>query len=1074
MLAEGLKSAPAGPLEKEIVMVQSGGMARWTAMALADRLGVCANVTFPFPDALIWEIFQKVLCLPETAEPFHGSQMTWRLMGLLGRIGSEPGFEALKHYLGGEGGDLKRLQLSESISSVFDQYLMFRPEMILEWEAGKHDHWQARLWRRLAPSLENRHRPALGQAFMTATAESDFDPKVLPRRVCVFGVSALPPFHLDILARLSRFIAVHFFFMNPSRQYWGDIVSDWEYHRAVEREGGRGVPVEALHLEKGNSLLASLGGQGRDFFDRIVTLGGQEVEAFEGPGETSLLRCIQSDILNLTERGKDSPERYAVGSGDCSVQIHSCHGPMREMEVLHDSLLDLMERDSRLRPKDILVMTPDIETYAPYVQAVFGTPEAEALRLPFTVADRSARRESGLVDAFLAVLDLAYTRVTASDVMAILESKPVHERFGLTEPDLERIRRWIRESGIRWGIDETFRSRFGLPALRENSWEAGLDRLLLGYAMPEQGDRMFQGVLPYDTVEGGDAQVLEGFVSFCRRLFETLADFDRPRTPDEWVERFTEFVEAFFEGDGPYGAECRWLKDRLAAIGGGHENAGPETVGKIDLAAIRWYLGRRLEEAGFGHGFIDGGITFCAMLPMRSIPFKVVCLVGMDSDACPRQSNPVGFDLMARFPRRGDRSRRRDDRYLFLEALLSARDVFYMSYVGQSLRDNGVRPPSVLVSELMDYLGQGAGSGEILEQVVTSHRLQPFNPAYFSGAGPHFSYSAMNADTAQAGGGARKPVAFFGEGLGTAGEEWKQLDLRDLCRFFANPAKFLLQRRLRMDLGRDEGTLDDVESFEIGGLERYWLEQELVERGLSGQDLEAAMTAVRAGGRLPHGMVGECVYRRTCLEVEDFIRKTEPYLSGPTADPQPVDLGISTVRLRGEVDRIYGDGPVYWRYARLKAGDELRAWIHHLAAQCVGGDALPTTTLIGLRKSDNRRSWVGIRYETCHQARQVLEGLVRIYERGLVEPIPFFPETSWAFASRFGGDPAAVEAARKAAHRVWSSDRYHQGEGEDPYYRRVFGDANPMDEAFCELATAVFDPLLKHRRVLAAGEGRRQ
>ena len=1075
MLAERLKVPAGGVLDEEIVVVQSRGMARWAAMALAERLGVCANVAFPFPDAAVSAIFQKVL--PGVARqgiPFDRSHMTWQIMGLLDALIAKPGFEELGHYLGQEEGDLKRLQLSERISQVFDQYLMFRPDMILDWEAGKHDHWQARLWRRLAPNLPNSHRPVLGKAFIEATRGGDFDTQALPERISIFGVSALPPFHLDIFVRLSHFFSVYFFFMNPSMEYWGDIVSDWEYNRAIERHGGPEISIPELHLEKGNSLLASMGGLGRDFFDHLQESGSQEVQSFQDPGEQTLLSCLQSDILNLRERGGGPDGRRLISRQDHTVQIHSCHSPMREIEVLHDRLLDLVERNPHLLPKDILVMTPDIETYAPYIQAVFGTPESEITRFPFSVADRSARRESGLVDVFLAVLDLCFSRVTASEVMAILESGPICERFGLSEPDLQRIRRWIRESGIRWGIDEEFRSRFGLPSTRENTWQAGLDRLLLGYAMPETDDRMFQGILPYGAVEGGDTASLEGFVAFCHRLFGYVAAFQPARTLPEWVETLTEFVDAFLVCQGGDEAESRWLKDKLVALVQSDAESASGFDGKVDLAAVRWYLGRRLEETGFGHGFIGGGITFCTMLPMRSIPFKVVCLAGMNSDTFPRQSNPVGFDLMAKFPRRGDRSRRRDDRHLFLEAVLSAREVLYISHVGQSMRDNSVRPPSVLVSELIDYVQQGfvASQGEILDQVVTAHRLQPFNRAYFEPDGPNFSYSKTNAQVAKAAQDADAVTApFFSQGLAEPGEEWKRVGLHDLSRFFANPAKFLLTERLRIELGQEEVTLADEEVFHLSGLERYWLEQDLADRGVAGEPLHSAMAARRSAGRLPHGTVGECVYKQACRQVADFVDKTRPYLCDPAPEPWDVAIHLSGLALVGRLDRIYGGRLVYWRYAALKARDWLRAWIYHLAAQCADTGLSKPTILIGLAEKKKQRQQTGVQFGAVRDPKGTLEGLLEIYQAGLTQAIPFFPETSWAYARRFLNDSTGSNAALKAADRVWRGSRHSRGEGEDPYYRLCFGGVDPLDGVFEDLAIAVFEPLLRYCRDLGAEDG---
>jgi exodeoxyribonuclease V gamma subunit len=813
-----------------------------------------------------------------------------------------------------------------------------------------------------------------------------------------------------------------------------------------------------------------MGGQGRDFFDWVNEFESEEVQLFEDPGEKTLLSCIQSDVLYLRDRGGNDA-RHLVAAGDSSVQIHSCHSPVREMEVLYDSLLDLVERDPHLMPKDILVMAPDVEAYAPYIQAVFGTPEEESARFPFSIADRNAGRESRLVNAFFQILDLCSSRMTASDVMTTVESRPVRERFGFVEADLHLVRRWIRESGIRWGIDGEFRRRCGLPPSEQNTWKMGLDRLLLGYAMSEENERMFHGILPYGAVEGGETAALERLVIFCDRLFGYVKAFEQVRAVNEWANVLTELIDDFLIVPGSDGPESRWLKERIADLKE-HGHGPGENEKTVDLSAIRWYLARSLEETGLGRGFLSGGITFCAMLPMRSIPFKVICLVGMNSDAYPRKSNSVGFDLMVRSPRRGDRSRRRDDRYLFLEALLSAREVLYISYVGQSMRDNSVRPPSVLVSELTDYIEKGFrfADGDIRNHVVTTHRLQPFNHAYFQAEGRHFSYSKTHAQVAEAGKNRQKASPFVSRGLRAPEEEGGQVSLTDLCRFFFNPAKFFLNRRLNMALEDEGAVLEDEEAFEVSGLERYKLEQDLVERALSGQVLEGALTATQAAGILPHGVVGECLYKRICRQAEEFVQKTRPYLCG-CRSVLHLDLNVSDIQLYGELNHVYGNGPVFWRYALLQPKDRLWAWIHHLATQAVADIPKKVTTVIGLveRGKDKRRRWTGVQFDPVSNASVLLEDLLRIYKSGLGRAVPFFPETSWAYAYRFQRSGSS-DAAKRVAGQVWRGSLYHRGEGDDPYCRLCFRDVPPLDIEFEDLAITVFGPLLRNCRFISHEE----
>ncbi len=1062
-LAEVLTKPLPSPLDEEIILVQSQGMERWVSTELAQRCGICANIRFPFPNAFIYEVFRKVLeGIPEQL-PCDPKTMTWKIMKHLPSCLREPNFESLEHYLGDGKESLKRFQLSERIADTFDQYLLFRPKMILAWERKSVDHWQAVLWRKLVEDNGAMHRAEIGRASFESIQKSWVAPRNFPQRVCLFGISALPRFHMEVLVAISRFTQVNLFLMNPCREYWGDILAGWEMKKVMDREALQGLVDEYLHLEKGNSLLASMGRLGREFFDLVADFNCEEKALFHEPAEDNLLSCLQSDIVNLRDRTNEAGSKKVILEGDMSIQIHSCHSPMRELEVLHDQLLDMFEKDASLLPKDVLVMAPDIETYAPYIEAVFGVPADDVMRFPFSIADRSMRKEGRIVNTFLAILDLHGSRFGASKVLSVLESPPVQRKFGLTEADLELCRRWVRDTRIRWGIDEENRRQSGLPSFPENTWKAGLERLLLGYAMGGEGERMFSGVLPYDGIEGSEASVMGALLEFALTLFAHVTALGERRTLHMWSKTLAELLERFFSSDDDAEHEMQLVRLALKDLGNVEETADFDE--QIDISVIQWHLRQCFEKSGFGIGFISGGITFCAMLPMRSIPFKVICLLGMNGDAYPRQSTPLSFDLMAKHPEPGDRSRRHDDRYLFLETILSARERLYISYVGRSIQDNSPIPPSVLVSELMDYIEEGLElSGKrISEQIVTKHHLQAFNPAYFKQDDKLFSYSEMNCQAAQ-----RllkpqeAPVPFISVGLSDPDESWKRVNLNDLCTFFRNPPKYLLNRRLGMYL-EEEGLLLEEEAFELNALEAYALGKILVERAFSGRGLRDFFPFVKASGQLPHGTVGECVYERLGQGVRSFVRRTEPYVRDAALEPLEVDLDLSGFRVTGSIDGIYPDRLMQYRYARVRAKDRFTLWIRHLALNCLKPHHYPRTSMLaGLEPKGRNSEWAAWEYLPVERSEEILIHLLEIYSEGLVRPIHFFPEACWTYAEMLMKKGTGGAALRRARN-VWTGSDYARGESKDVYYQLCFDNTDPLDSEFQRLSEEVFGALLAHQ-----------
>jgi exodeoxyribonuclease V gamma subunit len=1049
LLSDVLRTPLNHPLASEIILVQSKGMERWLSMELAKRHGICTNVRFPYPIHFVHGLFREIIPDLPDPSPYEPMIMAWDVMRVLPSLLDNRRFEAIKAYLEDGECDLKRFQLSVRVADLFDQYLLFRPDMILRWDHGLEDHWQAILWRKISKRKRLIHRAALHDAFVQDMRESHRKLKTVQQRISIFGISALPPFYMQILEVVSSVIDVQLFLLNPCREFWGDIVSDREINRHIAGRKGKDFLPEELYLEAGNRLLASMGALGREFFRLIGEIQCEENSAFEEPGDTSLLTAVQSDILNLRERKNTGALPFS--KADDSLQVHSCHSPLREIEVLQDSLLALFDDSPHLHPGDVLVMVPDIELYAPFIQAVFSVPPDDSRWLPFSIADRGLLQESGLVDAFLGLLDLAGSRFGVSGVLDVLETDAIRTKFALEEEDLPLIHHWIRETGIRWGIDEESKALLDLPAYPWNTWQAGLDRMLLGYAMPSSSeDAIFMGIIPFDGIEGESTEILGHFLQFTETLFRSMSALEEKKTLHEWGDFLIGILDEFFSDEENYLRDIQTIRRVIHNLPDIQASSG--FAEKIGLDAIKAWLRQNLKERGFSAGFLTGGVTFCTILPMRSIPFKVICLIGMNDDAYPRQSRRLGFDLMAALPRIGDRSRRMDDRYLFLEAILSARQKLHISYVGQSIKDNSSRPPSVLVSELLDYVEEGFGK-TVREAICFHHRLQAFSPSYFAGDGRLFSYSAENLRAAQSAvSGRRETAPFIPSGLSEPEEEWKTIDLESFDYFFSNPARFLLRNRLGIHLLEEPAIMDESEPFELNKLEAYLIRQDLVARKLEGKPLRDVYPLLQAEGRLPHGSPGVCCCEDLRASTESFVRKIHPHIAGGQQEPLTLDMEIDDFHLTGRLVNVYPEGLVSYRLAKAKGRDRLRAWISHLVLNHLREHATVRKTIL---VCEDRT----FRYSPVEDTETYLRNLLNIYWNGLRKPLHFFPESSLAYAEQATKGTAPGKAMRTARGK-W--DAFEYAEKEDAYYDLCFRQTDPLGAEFRKLATAIFAPMLKH------------
>ncbi len=1070
-LALELRAPLSSPLDKDLIIVQSQGMARWVSMELARINRICANCFFPFPNAFLNHLCKKLLPGVSESPMFDAHALAFRIMTILPGCLHKPEYSTLRSYLLDDQEGIKLFQLSSRIADLFDQYLVFRPGMVLGWEQGEtpadsNQHWQADLWLEINTPMESMHRARLREVLLERLSRDDVDVLSLPKRVSAFGISHLPLFHLQILAAVSRHVQVDLFLMNPCREYWGEIVTNKDIRRIRHHYETREIEPQDLHLDKGNRILATMGSLGRDFNSMISELNCEQMEMFESPHRRTMLSTIQADILDLvepaapfglhtenrddsTEAGPKAPHRF---SGDSSIVIHACHSPMREIEVLYDSILAMLDEDPALMPRDILVMIPDIETYAPFIYAVFDTIAQDKMRIPFSVADRSIIKESRVIEGFMAILELTESRMEAGRVLYLLEYPVIREKFGLTEADLFRLEGWVKDVNIRWGRDADFRSRLGLPGMNENTWEAGIQRLLLGLTMTGKDQNLFSGILPYDNVEGEDSLLLGRFLDFLACLFQVCTSLEQAKTISQWAAAFITILNQMFSSGDLFERDLQTLRKIIDQM---VENARvSEFENRLDIEVVKTCLRNSIEGNVFGSGFISGGVTFCAMLPMRSIPFKMICLVGLSTDVFPRDVRKLSFDLMAGHPMKGDRSRRDDDKYLFLEALISAREALYISYIGQSVQDNTRIVPSVLVSELMDYIHDRFGIEP--GALVKHHPLQAFSPAYFQEESPFFSYSRENFEAATRQNKAEPHQKIVAGSLDSPSDEWRQLDVETLGLFFKNPARFLLQKRLGIIFEELAVLPDDRENFRLEGLDKYLVEQELLHHQAQGIDLNDLKSAVHARGILPHAEIGSYEFNRMSLDIKTYGDFLDGYIQKRTPESQVFKLIIDDFTLTGSLPGIYGDNCLYFRYTRFNPGDLIRLWIYHLVRCCLT-DVSPGKSFYMARDAI-------FEFGPVSDSLMILKSLLSIFWEGLAEPIHFFPASSYAYAEQVIRYSKKREAGLKSAGSRWVNER-SWSESADPYVAFCFAGVNPLDSRFETLAETIFRPILKNSQV---------
>ena len=1076
------------PVTAEVVSVPTRGVERWITQRLSHHLGagpggrggVCANLDFPFPGSLVGRATALATGMDPRQDPWTPERAVWPLIEIIDEHGADPRLQPLMQHIraitpsglaaapsdpGGAAIPPRRFAAARHLADLFDRYGVHRPEMLRSW-AGSPDGggWQAYLWwllrRRLAVDSPAERLPGAIEAITADAALLD-----LPDRLSVFGLTRLPAGHLQVLSAVGACRDVHLFLLHPSGDLWARVA-------AAVPEG----PTVMTRAEDPTRRLPAsplLRSWGRDAREMQLVLaahgvaGGHHYPVEPSPegSPTTLLRRIQDDI-----RADRSPEgeRPILDPDDDSLRVYACHGRTRQVEVLRDAILHLLQEDPTLEARDVIVMCPDIESFAPLIQAAFGVPPDAGVaggdaaspvaggvpQLRVRLADRSLRQTNPMLAVAGLLLDLAGSRVTASAVLDLAARPPVSRRFGFDREELATIERWVADTGVHWGFDPAHRGRWGLSRVPENTWSGGLDRLLLGVAMADADCRVFAGTVPYGDLPSSSVELAGRLAEMLSRLRRAVDRLTPPQPVAGWADALAAGAESLA---CPASGE-EWQQEQLRRIlSEAVEEAAAGRAGRaaLTLEEVRSLLAGRLAGRPTRANFRTGDLTFCTLVPMRSVPHRVVALIGLDDGAFPRHPEPDGDDLLLSDPRVGDREARSEDRQLLLDAVLAATDRVIVTYSGRDERTNRPRPPCAPVAELLDVVDATvslAGGGPARDVVVVHHPLQPFDGRNFvAGAlgrtGP-WSFDPVQLDGARAAT-SQQPRPPWLEGPLPALVS-PVLQLQDLVAFVQHPVKAFLRQRLSLYLADRDVDVSDTLPLELDALQKWAVGDRLLESGLAGIPLDRAARAEELRGLLPPGIIAGTVLEGVVQEVEEIlgVMAAQGFTPGPAGSCEVRVELLDGRLLIGSVPDVRDWTILQCVYSKLAAKHRLAAWTRFLALTADRPDEPVRALSVGKWARGRPVSVArleavpGLGEERRLWSLSRLDRLVRLYDLGMRGPLPLACKTSaaWAVGRRDGLDQPSM--LQKAANE-WQAGLY-PGEGDDPEHVYVYGANRPF------------------------------
>ena len=1103
LLAQELRTPAPGQalLAPDTILIPQVAMRRWLQATLAQAHGIAANLEFLTPG----EFVQRALEANEhdsgaaREHDLDAAALHWRIYASLSEPAQlrEPALAPLRAYLDGDD-PIKAWSLSGELASLFEKYQAWRRDWLLAWDAGRErDDPQAALWRRVAAS--RRYRARRIDDYLTRFGGDHDDtpiPRGLPPRLFAFATLNISPDVLRVIATQALAGTLHFYLPTPTRKYWGDLGTLAERLRQGE---------DAAFGEDENPLLQAWGAAGRDF---MAVLGGYEVvhpsgeiAAYADPEDSrhddasrdSLLQRLQRDLLHRRALPL-TPWREQLDRSDASVQIHACHTRLREVQVLHDQLQALLDRDSPegrrfdppLQPREIAVLAPDIDPYAPHIAAVFGGLAGRPGFIPYALADVSPLAAEPLAEVFLRLLALPVSRFGLSEILDLLATPAIADQAGLDSAGLERLRTWLGDAGARWGIDAAHRSRHDAPGDDAYTWAFALDRLLIGHAAGDEaaaGQEMVAGIAPYSELEGASLDALDALI----RLLRVLARFERglavALTPAQWADRLLGLLRALLPERPRDVADQRTL-DRLRSLiesfasdaaHAGFEGTAPPEV-------VRAHFRAALSEADTRAPLLTGGVSFGRMVPMRLIPFRAICLLGMNDGDYPRRDpagglNRLAAELGTTARRHGDRSLRDDDRFLFLQLFAAASDTFYLSYLGADPRDGSQREPSTLVSELLDVISRyHADPARVRAQFVVRQPLQPFAPAAFGAdvgeaAEPRrFSYRSEWRPAADAGARAQRVELgpWLDEALPPDSESSDDgtINYQDLRSFLRDPPTAFLRQRLGLKLPDEIDSADDVEPLVLPGrglflqqLQRAVFDVLTGSDGTRAIDRDRLQAGLRARALLPSGPLGRRQLDALLGQVRPYADAFARWRQGES-QALPFDLDLGDARLLGKLDDVYAGGLARLRFDTLHGPSQIAHGLDWLVLSALG-DRRPLAQFAQAQDGPGPHLREAL---SPQAAKAALRALLRLRDYGLRAPLPFLPRAGWLWYEAAAQD----KDGWNKAEAQWHGSARSWGEASPPGVRLALRGRDPfaddeLGEQFRTIARLVFDAVVHGR-----------
>ncbi|ANZ22646.1 exodeoxyribonuclease V subunit gamma [Buchnera aphidicola (Diuraphis noxia)] len=1041
--------------EKEIFIHDSKILFKYLNIFISNNIGISANFKFYRPHDFIWKVFQSILYKNNLKNTCTQSIITWNIMNVLNK-------KNFCEHIKTKDNAYKKFKFSYLMATIFHQYLIYRPNWINEWEQNKNtclinedEIWQVKLWKEIINHSKKNNQSGyhfvnLFNYFQSLKNHNKIKKNVLPNRIFIISSFTLTPSYIKILKIISKYTNIYFLYITPFK-------TNIFYPNTIKNGN-------LSHKKKHpNNTILSLWRKYEEYYI-IKLMHSKKIKITnffknEANKNINLLNNIKKNFLKFDCLNLKNIKKKSFLKIDNSISINICDNKYNEIQILHDTLLLHFNKNKNLKLDNIVVICDSIDDYMSSIHAIFEA-KNENENLPFFISTKVSKKEEKIFLFFNKILNLSYSRFENEEILEFLNIPEIANHFNISEDDINILYHWIQEANIRWGINSKHKKSLSLPEHNANTWEWGIEKLLLSYAT-NTTENVWNDVVSCSVINTSRADLIGKLIIFINVLKKWKKKISKSQYLSCWRSLFREFINDFFykKTNKPVqNLHKSWIKmiDDIS-----YSNYTQKISIKILKKHFNCTIKRTYQK------FLPGVINFCHPSDICYIPFEIICIIGSDYKSTLKNNKPNSFiNILNKYPLIGDLNFYEQYCYLFLQNISCAQKYLYISYVGTSIKDESKTSSSILIEQLLDYIAFNFFPKHDYNLNIKDNKKRIINLLCKNYKKEYF-YKKENIKNTldnsiknkiKTNNNKTYNIKLFKNNISN------KIHLKDLIFFWKNPIRYFFNHSLKIKFRFQKEKINNTEPFCVSQIESFKIKEMLLTNIINQKDTEKILKIYILSGKLPYGFFGENIFKKIKKDMESIAKSVIKHKS--VTKEKKINFILKKFQIHGILYNVQSTGLIRWQPNTISYSDRIALWIEHLMYSCIKG--FGESKIIGPK--NQIWSYSSLNHEKAYN---YLYKYIIGYIKGSKELILLTKSgASWLDAvynikkNIIQHDDNTKLIGYKKLFKTWIGNNYIKGEKEDLYIKKTITQLDLSNvEKICKTAKKWIMPLLRNKKI---------